>query len=275
MIIDGNNFISHHLKHNKLFAAGKIGVTELKILYSYFYNNKKPEHHSFQEGYVQSGIFPLTEETYHYFCEVYIESLKCLDLAPQWCQCLLAFENQLYKEINPKCYNTNLVDLEPYYFDKPWTSHLKDKKVLVVSPFAKTIEMQHKNLSKIWNNKIVNNFEIDTIGFPFSRGLCNTDSEFKSYKDGLEKTKEKIHKKNFDFCILGVGAYSLPLCSFIKSLGKSSLHLGGATQVLFGIKGRRWEEIERVRKFFNEHWVSPSTDEIPEKYKLMEGGCYW
>ena len=32
MIIDGNNFISHHLKNNIPFAAGKIGGNELQIL---------------------------------------------------------------------------------------------------------------------------------------------------------------------------------------------------------------------------------------------------
>ena len=39
MIVDGNNFISHHLKNDKLFAAGKIGITEGKILYFYLVHN--------------------------------------------------------------------------------------------------------------------------------------------------------------------------------------------------------------------------------------------
>ena len=33
MIIDGNNFIAHKLKNNESFVAGKIGVTELNLLY--------------------------------------------------------------------------------------------------------------------------------------------------------------------------------------------------------------------------------------------------
>ena len=33
--IDGNNFLRHHIKNNKSFAAGKIGGTELKLLYTY------------------------------------------------------------------------------------------------------------------------------------------------------------------------------------------------------------------------------------------------
>ena len=31
MLIDRNNFISHHLKNNIPFAAGKIGVTTITI----------------------------------------------------------------------------------------------------------------------------------------------------------------------------------------------------------------------------------------------------
>ncbi len=85
MLVDGNNFISHHLKNNKLFTAGKIGLTELKLLYCYYTNNKTPDPDSFQEGLINSGIFPLTQETFIYFCETYIESIKSLDLAPQWC----------------------------------------------------------------------------------------------------------------------------------------------------------------------------------------------
>jgi hypothetical protein len=31
-MIDGNNFLRHHIKNNIPFAAGKIGGTELKLL---------------------------------------------------------------------------------------------------------------------------------------------------------------------------------------------------------------------------------------------------
>lgn len=276
MLVDGNNFIAHHLKNNKLFTAGKIGLTELKLLFAYYFNNKTPDQDSFQEGLINSGIFPLTQETFLYFCEEYIESIKSLDLAPQWCGILKDFQKILYDRLNPKCYDTRLGDLEPYYFDKPWSDHLKDKNILVISPFAKSIELQFSKLPKIWSNKILNNFNLQTLKFPLSQGLCEKSNGYKSYKDCLKLFKEKISQKNFDFCILGVGAYSLPLCAFIKQqMNKPSLHLGGATQVLFGIKGNRWEGIDRVKNFFNEHWINPSGDEVPPKYKLMEGGCYW
>lgn len=275
MLIDGNNFIRHHLKNNILFTAGKIGVTEIKILYSYFFNNKTPEANSFNEGFIQSGIFPLNKETFLYFCETYLESIKCLDLAPQWCKCLEGFEKDLYKTLSPNCHNTNICDLEPFHFEKPWSDFLKDKTVLVVSPFSKSIESQFFNFEKIWNNKLKKNFNIITHSFPFSRGLCNKESQFKSYRECLEKTKESISKLKFDFAILGIGAYSLPICSFLKKQKISSLHLGGATQILFGIKGKRWEDMSRMQNYFNKYWINPTENERPDKLHLMEGGCYW
>lgn len=272
--VDGNNFIRHHLKNNKLFAAGKIGVTEAKILYSYF-ALKKPEEASFHEGYINSGIFPKTLETFNSFCTTYIESIKHLDLAPRWCRCVEIFEIELYNQINPKCYNTPLPDLEPYYFDNPWTEYLKDKTVLVISPFAKSIEKQYPNLEKIWKGKITTNFNLKTIKFPFSIGISSEMENWGSYANCLKHFKEEINKHTFDFSIIGAGAYSLPLCQHIKSLGKSSIHLGGPTQILFGIMGKRWEQNDKILNYVNSNWVSPLPEEMPTRREINEGGCYW
>jgi|LakMenEpi03Aug12_release.lakeMendotaPanAssembly.Ray.scaffolds.fasta_scaffold49454_6 hypothetical protein len=277
MLVDGNNFISHHLKNDKLFAAGKIGITEGKILYFYLVHNLI-DAPSLKEGYIHSGIFPETEETVKYFCDVYLSSIKSLDLAPQWCQCILPFEQELYNIHNPKCYNTRLQDLEPYYFDSPWSHHLQDKKILVISPFAKSIEYQYLNFDNIWSGYLKKNFELEVLKFPFCIGLTNDGemAKYSTYKNCLEHFKNEVSKKEFDFCIIGAGAYALPLCSFIKdTMKKSCLHLGGATQILFGILGNRWKNNPDILKKVNSFWKPPFPEEIPVNCKLMEEGCYW
>ena len=274
LIVDGNNFISHHLKHSKLFAAGKIGVTEIKILYSYF-AIKKPEEHSFNEGYINSGIFPKTVETFDYFCKTYLDAIKCLDLAPRWCKCAEVFEQELYAQLAPNCYNTPLGDLEPYYYENPWTNYLTDKTVLVISPFAKSIETQYERFDSIWNGKLKKNFNLKTIKFPFSVGISDEMLKWRSYEECLGHFKDEISKQKFDFSIIGAGAYSLPLCSYIKTLGKSSIHLGGPTQILFGIMGKRWTENEKINKYVNESWIRPRSEELPQQREINEGGCYW
>jgi hypothetical protein len=277
MLIDGNNFISHHLKHNKLFAAGKMGVTEGKILYFYM-TQKRIDLPSLEEGFIHSGIFPKTEQTVQFFCKEYLESIKCLDLAPQWCTCILPFEQNIYKTYNPNCYNTRLQDLEPYYFSRPWSDQLEGKKVLVISSFAKSILHQYTNLEKIWPSYLKKNFELEVVKFPFSIGLSDDKemAQYNSYENCLNHYKEIISKKTFDFCIVGAGAYALPLCSFIKNkIKKPCLHLGGAIQVLFGIHGSRWKSNTEIQKYVNSYWKRPFPEEIPANYKLEEDGCYW
>jgi hypothetical protein len=50
--------------------------------------------------------------------------------------------------------------------------------------------------------------------------------------------------------------------------------MGGELQILFGIKGARWDQWERVTTHYNEHWTR-TIDEIPNGHTIMDGGCYW
>ena len=56
-----------------------------------------------------------------------------------------------------------------------------------------------------------------------------------------------------------------------------AVHMGGATQILFGITGKRWENKydNTVGKLINEHWVRPMASERPKGAEKVEGGCYW
>jgi hypothetical protein len=83
---------------------------------------------------------------------------------------------------------------------------------------------------------------------------------------------------DFDICLIGAGAYGLPLAYFAKTIGKQAIHLGGVTQILFGIKGRRWEKddyADSTAKMFNEHWIRPMESETPALKDRVENGCYW
>ena len=89
------------------------------------------------------------------------------------------------------------------------------------------------------------------------------------YKD-LEETN--------NIALLGCGGYGLPLCNFIKmELGKSAIYIGGGLQLLFGVKGKRWENHPVIGKIIkdNGQFISPSGDEILHNNNRVEGGCYW
>lgn len=74
--------------------------------------------------------------------------------------------------------------------------------------------------------------------------------------------EKESDKKDFEIAILGCGAYGFPLAAYIKSIGKKAVHVGGTAQLIYGIKGKRWEK----RDFINDAWVSPRPE---------ESGCYW
>ena len=81
----------------------------------------------------------------------------------------------------------------------------------------------------------------------------------------------------FDVAILGCGAYGLPLAVMLKRAGKPAIYMGGSTQLLFGIKGRRWDlHFPEVVALYNDYWVRPSEEETPKNINANEDqGAYW
>jgi hypothetical protein len=90
----------------------------------------------------------------------------------------------------------------------------------------------------------------------------------------------EIDACEFDICLIGCGAYGFPLAAHVKRMGKKAVHLGGSLQLLFGIKGKRWEnpnynEVYNYSNLINEHWVYPSLHETPQHASKVEEACYW
>ena len=54
----------------------------------------------------------------------------------------------------------------------------------------------------------------------------------------------------------------------------AAVYVGGGLQLLFGIKGKRWDTDEYPH-MYNEHWVYASTADKPAGFKMVEGGAYW
>ena len=51
--------------------------------------------------------------------------------------------------------------------------------------------------------------------------------------------------------------------------------MSGATQLLFGIKGKRWDTHSVISKLYNDAWVRPAEDEGIDHREAVEGGSYW
>lgn len=164
-------------------------------------------------------------------------------------------------------------NLEPYYEEEiPWSRILKGKKVLVIHPFADTITAQYAKRERLWeNNDILPEFTLITLKAVQTQ-CGEIDFRFPTWFDALNYMEKKI---DFDVALIGCGAYGLPLAAAVKEMGKQAIHLGGATQILFGIIGKRWEQSPFFKAFMNEYWVRPSEEEKPKHADRVEGGCYW
>ena len=86
---------------------------------------------------------------------------------------------------------------------------------------------------------------------------------------------EKTYQIDFDIALIGCGSYGFPLASRIKKYGKKSIHLGGATQLMFGIKGKRWDQEQVFVNLYNKFWKYPSINEKPIGYLGLDRGSYF
>lgn len=223
--------------------------------------------------YRNAGLFPYGEKTAIKFGNLMVDASKEVDLLGAW---KTIMQDYLINEICSKNMKlTHLSSLEPYYEeDTPWTSALEGKKILIIHPFNKTIEEQYKRRDKIFVNKnILPEFELYTLK-AVQTIAGEKDERFTSWFEALDYMYEEALKIDFDVAIIGCGAYGFPLAAKLKKAGKIVIHLGGATQILFGIKGSRWDNSE-VSKFYNEYWVRPDDKDKPKNANNVENGCYW
>jgi len=221
-----------------------------------------------------SGFFPNDNQKIAEFCKLYMGCMADCDVIG--CFKEIPGESFLWKQAQQCPEFVPVSSLEPYLFNTPWSTSLKDKRVLVVHPFAESIFKQYsKNKDRLFQNKdVLPDFELITL--PAVQAIRQEKTEFSDWFEALQAMQKKISEISFDVCIIGAGAFGLPLASYVKSLGKISIHMAGTTQILFGIRGKRWElYIPEVARLFNEFWTRPLPHEHPQDYANNEGGAYW
>lgn len=223
---------------------------------------------------VNAGMFPVDDASLDRFSRVFLDAATEADVLAVW------FNRSEDRMVEMCCPSAKLVHLEALNAvirKDPWTAELAGKTVLVIHPFAETIASQYRQRRHVLfdDPRVLPEFELKTIKAVQSGAgaVC----EHASWFDALASMRERIEAEQFDVAIVGAGAYGLPLGAAAKRMGRQAVHMGGATQLLFGIRGRRWEieSPDDVVPLFNEHWVRPSAEETPGKSGDVEGGCYW
>lgn len=289
-----SELISNLLTQDKPCMIARFGSTELNVISNYWSIKNNPNQYwkyikgeippwwwnekGLEEIYSCSGFFPATAKNVSHFSEMMIEDMQLVDILGSWRPEELFFQKELFHASK-----ANLIFLEPFWSNLPWSRLLENKKVLVIHPFSQTIEKQYLKREHLFKNpQILPKFSLITLQAVQS---LEGSSEFKNWFEALEYMKNEMDKADYDICLIGCGAYGFPLAAHAKRKGKKAIHMGGALQLLFGIKGKRWEDpnygltsLKRKGAYLdlmNEDWCYPNELETPKSALKVEGGCYW
>jgi hypothetical protein len=277
-IQQANKIIYEGIMSGKPFMAGRYGGCENDALASYYLHKKIGAPISklkFNYLCSNAGFFPKDVSLLQGYVNEMETAATQVDILGAWNWFL---EDYIIGTFAPQSQITTLGNLEPWFSEKPWSAALKGKKVLVVHPFQDSIELQYKKRELLFpGSEILPEFELKT--FKAIQSIAGNQPEgFETWFDALDYMTKEIEKIDFDIAIIGCGAYGFPLAARVKKMNKQAIHLAGATQLLFGIKGSRWEQGNYkpiFEKIFNENWIRPLETEKPKKAEAIEGACYW
>lgn len=269
--LEAQETIRKALESDEPLMIARFGAVEVKAV---LYGILPPPINICLENYVYShmgqnaGFFPVNSTMLERFKDLMLHDMADVDILASWRP-----EEIFFKKRMPDVYRIGLMDLQPHEnSDSLWTAALREKKVLVVHPFAKTIERQYnENRTRLFKNRDILPEFASLTTIAAVQSIAGNRTAFANWFDALAWMEEKIDCCEFDVALIGCGAYGFPLAAYCKRIGKKAIHVGGALQLIFGIKGKRWDNWS----LYNEYWVSPSEAERPEGLQNVEGGCYW
>jgi hypothetical protein len=283
-ISDSNKYLIKLLEKNKNFYICRLGIGPETYTPFYFHN------HNTLTGIPSNlikgldnnnGIYCNSIEEVKSYCDLYIRSINESTAMAAFPHAIIKEQIALHNKKTPILHNRVL---EPFYClnedIKPWSHYLYGKKVLIVNPFVDSFQKQIQNNFKMFkdDNKYI--FHKDQQFVFYKSYVTSAGNHLHSnWIETFNIMKEDISKLDFDIALLGCGGYGLPLCNFIhKEMGKSTIYIGGGLQLLFGVMGKRWENLDFWKKLIQENdckFIRPQGDEILKNNKRIEGGCFW
>jgi hypothetical protein len=240
---------------------------------------------------MNAGVFPSTQESVEAWIRAYKTALNCIEDEPivaGWYEPMKVAEERILKQYCLSDTYIPLRSLEPYYIPKMmsslrWTSLLDGKRVAVVTSFAKSVASQVLKGPEIWGSEADTLLPRGTTWIPIqtgyspelAQGRATWPPEVTNWQEAVAYLKKKVIEAGAEICIIGCGGLGMILGAELKKEGLQCIVMGGATQVLFGIKGKRWASHDVISKMWTDGWVWPSLEETPGGASAVEGSCYW
>ncbi len=285
-----SQIISELLSSDKPCLVGRYGANEFQCMMNYmkdihplwFLRKYHPfwvDHSLVKAMKENAGFFsPEGNKAFCDFADLYIESAQKVDILACWFKHLDVVEKYIHYKV---CW---LLSIEPWWAKNPWSRCLKGKKVLVVHPFAESIKEQYKKRELLFDNPNVLPEFASLKVIKAVQSIGGENNGFRDWFEALHYMEDEVDKVDYDIALIGCGAYGMPLAAHCKDMGKKAIHLGGALQLLFGIKGNRWESetygrgwpgINYPKLLSNPNWIRPLEMEKPKNANNVEGACYW
>ena len=269
---DANRHIHDLIVSGQPLLISRIGHTEGRIVGEWLFRGGHYGQLTHKQAHQNAGIFPVESSLLTRFSEIYSAALLEVDLLGFW---QTSYQAGWLASLPKRPLLAPLESLEPYFHPQPWSSALAGRRVLVVHPFARSIASQYRQhrQSLFTNPEILPEFELDVLAPP--QTLAPDTGGYADWQAALETLISQALERPFDVALLGCGAYGMPLGAAIKRAGRQAIHLGGSLQLLFGIRGRRWDALPSFQPLFNHDWVRPSAEETPQRAEAVDAGCYW
>lgn len=264
---EANRLIYDGLVGDKPFAVGRTGFGEIGNLCCaqneiYFYSKV---HYYVKPSYV--GNVRLYRENnglqrYRSILNEAMSSVDCIGTYLEMFMCDAILE--MVQNINSiPIFNMDILQTLGIERDH-WTKALANKRVLIVSPFYKEIEEQYQKRDLLWPDGRIPEFDLECDP---SIWIRDNGGFFRSF----EVLSDRVLSRDFDIALLSCGSLGLPMSAAIKKSGRKAVQMGSMLHVLFGLKGKRWDNMG----IYNEYWVRPGDDTKPTYFKDIDGATYW
>lgn len=275
-ISEGRSVLREKIKSGQPFCSGRLGHTEGWITMKYI-NSLCYDSNSLWWLYHTSGFFSETDyevKDVDQYAAKTVEALSNMDILFSQFDDSMCAINHCLPDTSP------IFPFEGLWHDSPsldddvsWIEALAGKKVLVISPFSKTIKMQYEKRELLFHgNQILPEFEL--IPFQMISTQYGNKCGFRDFFQAYDYILEEISRIDFDIALIGAGAYGFLLASDIKNMGKQSVELCSYLMPLFGIKIKRNLTEPHINKFYNSNWSFPIEEPVAH-YRQIENGCYW
>jgi hypothetical protein len=281
-VVDAGPLLKEAIRSRSPYAAGKMGKYEILGLQSYLrreHSRKAGQPVPAYDPYLSltlfqnAGVFPQSDEIFDRFGAEFLDVINQCDALAAW---EIEGETEIFRRHCQRTSLVTLVSLEPYYSKDPWSAELEGRRVLVVSPFVESIRDQYSVRETLFDDpRVLPAFDLQFVRPPFSAGIVPPRAA--DWFEALGELKQQMDALDYDVALIGAGAFSLPLAVHARSRGKVGIHLGGPTQTLFGVMGKRWLKNQAFKEnsFVKPSWKPPRPEETPDAAVRIEGGCYW